>query len=383
MSGRRADDETLELFVSVADTGIGIREEDMDKLFLSFRRLDEAKNKNIEGTGLGISIVQELLKMMGSKLQVASVYGEGSEFSFTLKQKIIDKTPIGNYGEHHSERSNVRPTDIKFVKASRARILAVDDTPMNQQVIRGLLKRNEIVPDLADSGRQCLELAARNFYHIIFLDHMMPEMDGIETLKRLKQLNLSPETKIVVLTANAITGAREQYLSAGFDDYLSKPIDVVALESLIEKYLPAEVIDEVHENVTKEVAEEVGEDEFTLKERARLATICPGIDLSTGLANCMDSKEFYVEMVKEFLSGDKSGELESALTEEDWRDYRVAVHALKSTSLVIGAVEFSELAKAQEFAARDKKIDELKANHAALMSEYRNLRTALTEWLGG
>ena len=390
MSWRRADDETLELFVSVADTGIGIREEDMDKLFLSFRRLDEAKNKNIEGTGLGISIVQELLKMMGSKLQVVSVYGEGSEFSFTLKQKVIDRTPIGNYGEHHSERSSVRPTDIKFVKAARARILAVDDTPMNQQVIRGLLKRNEIVPDLADSGRQCLELAARNFYHIIFLDHMMPEMDGVETLKRLKQLNLSPETKIVVLTANAITGAREQYLSAGFDDYLSKPIDVVALESLIEKYLPAEVIDEVHEdatkhheNVTKEVAEEVGEDEFTSKERARLATICPSIDLATGLSNCMDSKEFYVEMVKEFLSGDKSGELESAFTEEDWRDYRVAVHALKSTSLVIGAVEFSERAKAQEFAARDKKVDELKSNHAALMSEYRNLRTALTEWLGG
>ena len=390
ISGRHADDETFELFVSVADTGIGIREEDMDKLFLSFRRLDEVKNKNIEGTGLGISIVQELLKMMGSKLQVASVYGEGSEFSFTLKQKVIDKTPIGNYGEHRSERSNVRSTDIQFVKAARARILAVDDTPMNQQVIKGLLKRNEIVPDLADSGRQCLELAARNFYHIIFLDHMMPEMDGVETLKRLKQLNLSPETKIVVLTANAIAGAREQYLSEGFDDYLSKPIDVVALESLIEKYLPSEVIGEAHEdatehheNVTNEVAEEVGEDEFSAKERERLATICPGIDLLTGLANCMDSKEFYIEMVKEFLAGDKSDELENALSEEDWRDYRVAVHALKSTSLVIGAVEFSERAKSQEFAARDKKVDELKANHAALMSEYRKLREALTEWVGG
>ena len=383
LSGEQVDDETLELFVSVADTGIGIHAEDMDKLFLSFRRLDEAKNKNIEGTGLGISIVQELLKMMGSKLNVSSVYGQGSEFSFTLRQKIIDKTAIGNYGEHRAERTNSRPADTHFIKAPRARILAVDDTPMNQQVIRGLLKRNEIVPDLADSGKQCLELAARNFYHIIFLDHMMPEMDGIETLKRLKQLNLPPETKIVVLTANAITGAREKYLSEGFDGYLSKPIDVGALEDTIEKFLPPEVLGETHENVTEEVAEEVGEDEFTSKERERLAAICPNIDLATGLSNCMDSKEFYVEMVEEFLAGDKSGELDAALTAEAWQDYRVAVHALKSTSLVIGAVEFSERAKLQEFASRDGKVDVVKANHAALMTEYRQLLENLRVWIGG
>lgn len=403
MNGQQLDDETLELFVSVVDTGIGIREEDLDKLFLSFRRLDEVKNKNIEGTGLGISIVQELLKMMGSKLQVSSVYGEGSEFSFTLRQKIMDKTPIGNYGEHHAEREQKRVTDTDFVRAPKARILAVDDTPMNQKVIKGLLKRNEIVPDLADNGQQCLELAARNFYHIIFLDHMMPEMDGVETLKRLKQMNLSPETKIIVLTANAITGAREKYLQDGFDDYLSKPIDVAALESILAGYLPAEVIassdkpsaTEVHEVVTNEVAEkvadevddeveeEVGEDEFTTKERKRLAKICPSVDLATGLANCMDSKEFYIEMVQEFLKGDRSGELEAAFSEENWREYRVVVHALKSTSLIVGAVKFSERAKAQEFAARDEKADEVKANHAALMSDYKKLRKELSEWIGG
>ena len=214
---------------------------------------------------------------------------------------------------------------------------------------------------------------------------MMSEMDGVETLKRLKQLPLSPKTKIIVLTANAITGAREQYLSEGFDDYLSKPIEISALESLLSKYLPPEAFDETHENVTFEVAEteEVGEDEFTSKERERLAKMCPSVDLVTGLANCMDSKEFYVEMVKEFLTGDKSGELEAALNESDWREYRVVVHGLKSTSLVIGAVEFSELAKTQEFAARDGKIDELKAKHAALMAEYRKLREDLIAWIGG
>ena len=330
--------------------------------------------------------------MMGSKLQVSSVYGQGSEFSFTLRQKILDKTPIGTYGEHHAERENQRQTDTNFVRAPKARVLAVDDTPMNQKVIKGLLKRNLIVPDLADSGLKCLELAAKNFYHIIFLDHMMPEPDGVETLKRLKQMNLSPETKIIVLTANAITGAREKYLQYGFDDYLSKPIDIASLESILGRYLPPEVIEsdkpsEVPEDVTEEVAEtvaeEVGEDEFTAKERARLAKLCPKVDLATGLANCMDSKEFYIEMVKEFLAGDKSGELEEAFNSEDWRDYRVTVHALKSTSLVIGAVEFSNLAKSQEFAARDGKVDDVKANHGELMSEYRNLREELTAWVGG
>ena len=385
MDGRQVDDETFELFVSVADTGIGIREEDLDKLFLSFRRLDEVKNKNIEGTGLGISIVQGLLKMMGSKLRVSSVYGKGSEFSFVLRQKIMDKTPIGNYGERQAERAIQHSPDINFVKAPTARILAVDDTPMNQKVIKGLLKRNGIVPDLAESGRKCLELAAKNFYHIIFLDHMMPEMDGVETLKRLKQMNLSPKTKIIVLTANAITGAREKYLQVGFDDYLSKPIDVAALESIIGKYLPPEVIesDEVAETVNQEITEEVGEDEFTAAERARLAKLCPSIDLATGLANCMDSKEFYVEMVKEFLSGDKGDELETAFRNEDWREYRIAVHALKSTSLVVGAVEFSGRAKSLEFAARDGKVDEVKSNHGALMSEYRKLREELSLWIGG
>ena len=385
MSGRQVDAENLELFVSVADTGIGIREEDLDKLFLSFRRLDEVKNKNIEGTGLGISIVQELLKMMGSKLQVSSVYGEGSEFSFTLRQKIMDATPIGNYGEHHAERENQRAADTNFIRAPKARILVVDDTQMNQKVIKGLLKRNEIVPDLADSGRQCLELAAKNFYHIIFLDHMMPEMDGVETLKRLKKMVLPSETKIIVLTANAITGAREQYLQDGFDDYLSKPIDVAELESILAGYLPPEIIapekSDVPENVAEEV-EEVDEDEFTAKERELLAKICPKIDLATGLANCMDSKEFYIEMVKEFLKGDRSGELESAFVAEDWREYRGIVHALKSTSLVVGAVEFSERAKALEFAARDENADEVKANHAALMNDYKNLRADLSEWVG-
>ncbi|MBR0260482.1 MAG: response regulator [Selenomonadaceae bacterium] len=398
MSGEIIDENYLMLFVSVKDTGIGIRQEDIEKLFESFIRLDETKNKNIEGTGLGISIVKELLLMMNSRLEVSSVYGEGSDFSFRLPQKIIDKTPIGIYGEHHAERKVKHVETQDFIKAPGARILAVDDTSLNLKVINGLLKRNLIVPDLADSGEKCLMYAKKYFYHIIFLDHMMPEMDGVETLKRLKKMNLPAETKIVVLTANAISGAREKYLAWGFDDYLSKPIDVDALENILSKYLPPEIIrgdDEDDDESPAQIEEaellsapppvdeeeETDEDSFSKKERRDFEKICPSIDLDTALSNCMDSKEFFAEMAEEFVATDKTAELEETLAAEDWKDYRIAAHALKSTSLVIGAVNLHEKAKAQEFAARDGKIDALKENHADLIETYKKVREELEEWL--
>ena len=364
MSGEVIDEDNLMLYVSVKDTGIGIRTEDIEKLFQSFIRLDETKNKNIEGTGLGISIVKELLRMMNSHLEVESVYGKGSDFSFRLPQKIIDKTPVGIYGEHHSERSTLS-VEEKFIKAPDAKILAVDDTSMNLKVIKGLLKRNLIVPDLADSGEKCLQLATENFYNIIFLDHMMPEMDGIETLKRLKKMNLPAETKIVVLTANAISGARERYIKWGFDDYLSKPINVDELEGILAKFLPPEITS----------YEEIGDEKKTAQVEEKILS---SIDMEVALTNCMDSEEFFIEMAEEFLVGDKTEELEKFLAAEDWKAYRISAHALKSTSLVIGAVELSEKARAQEFAARDGNIDELKERHDDLMATYKKVREELT-----
>ncbi len=394
MSGEFLGEDNFMLYVSVADTGIGIRQEDIEKLFESFIRLDETKNKNIEGTGLGISIVKELLTMMNSKLEVSSVYGKGSDFWFRLPQKVIDKTPVGIYGEHHSERKFKR-VETNFIKAPAARVLAVDDTVMNLKVINGLLKRNLIVPDVADSGEKCLQFAQKYFYHIIFLDHMMPEMDGVETLKRLREMNLPAETKVIVLTANAISGARERYLAKGFDDYLSKPIDVNALEAILKKYLPPEIIltdeqlakseplkFEQLAQVEPPEVEEVSEDEFSKAERQRFEKFCPSLDLDTGLANCMDSKDFFKELAEEFVTGDKTAELEKNLAAEDWSEYRIAAHALKSTSLVIGAISLSEKAKAQEFAARDGNIDDVRKNHAELLATYKKVREELKGWLG-
>ena len=398
IDGQSVDADTFELYVKVSDTGIGIREEDMDKLFQSFRRLDEERNRNIEGTGLGIAIVQKLLGMMDSRLEVASEYGKGSEFSFKLIQKIIDATPVGNYNERQNNRLN-QDTTKKFLTAEGAKVLAVDDNDMNLKVISGLLKRNKIFPDLAESGKQGIELAKKNFYHIIFLDNMMPGLSGVETFKLMRREKiLSDATSVVMLTASAIAGMREIYLREGFNDYLSKPIEVSELEAILERHLPAELVSFEYEEQKKTSApaetptpEEIvkddsdddiaGEDEFSKRERSKFSATCPDIDLDTGLKYCMDSKSFFVEMLTTFTDGKRADKIQAAFDADDVKNYQILVHALKSTSLSIGANNLSEQARELELAAKENDTAKIKAKHADLMTAYKKVREQLSQWL--
>ncbi|MCR4717968.1 MAG: response regulator [Lachnospiraceae bacterium] len=236
-------EDTVVLNVEVKDTGIGIREEDLDKLFISFQRLDMEKNRSIEGTGLGISIVNKLLKMMDSELKVDSVYGEGSNFHFEIAQKVIDAEEIGKY-EDRLKDSKVSAKSTRYVYAPNAKVLFIDDNNMNLMVAKGLLRRSKIKVDTALSGREGIELIEENHYNIVFLDHMMPKMDGIETLEELKERNMIPsDTVVVMMTANAVVGAKEEYLKAGFEDYLSKPVDVKKLEEMLAKYIPDDLVE--------------------------------------------------------------------------------------------------------------------------------------------
>ena len=233
------DGDNVSLFVSVKDTGIGIKSEDMKKLFESFERIEEIRNRNIEGTGLGMSVVTKLLGMMNSELHVDSIYGVGSEFSFTVSQQVLSDDRIGNYSDRLKKISEEETGAKKELFAPKARVLIVDDNDMNLKVARNLLKLSQIKPDLASSGAECIELMQSNRYDIVFLDHMMPGMDGIETFHRLRDDKLIPEgTKMIILTANAVVGAKEQYISEGFDDYLSKPIEVEALQEKLAAHLP-------------------------------------------------------------------------------------------------------------------------------------------------
>ncbi|MBO4416017.1 MAG: response regulator [Lachnospiraceae bacterium] len=236
--------DSILLKVAVRDTGIGIKKEDIARLFDKFERVDENRNRSIEGTGLGLSITQSLLTMMGSTLKVESVYGKGSVFSFELKQTVRDWKPIGDYNETVRKTLNDQKKYEASFTAPDAKVIIIDDTSMNLLVFKSLLKKTQIQIDTAQSGDEGLYLCDREKYDIIFLDHMMPRKDGIETLRELKAKKDGPNynTPVICLTANAIYGAREHYLETGFNDYLTKPIDPSMLEDMIHRYLPEEKV---------------------------------------------------------------------------------------------------------------------------------------------
>ena len=227
---------------SVTDTGMGIKEEDMDKLFSSFQRLDETKNRNIEGTGLGLNISKELASMMGGDITVESEYGKGSTFTATVELEVIDPTPIEDYVKLLEKAQNSKTEFTPVLFAPNARVLIVDDNEMNLEVITDLIKETEIKVSVASSGQECLDLLRSHRYDIILLDQMMPGLSGIQTLKIINEEHLADATPIIALTADAIVGARDTYIDEGFSDYLSKPVIYSELESIMMKHLNSDLI---------------------------------------------------------------------------------------------------------------------------------------------
>ncbi len=230
----------VDLIVKVADTGMGIKDEDKEKLFKSFQRLDEKRNRSIEGTGLGLHITHKLLEMMEGSIEFESEYGKGSTFVITIPQKVVAAAPIGVFS--HAVRNYLDNIEIEEVGlyAPEARLLVVDDNDMNLEVMEGLLRDTKIKTDLVDSGKGCVEKVSENKYDCILLDQMMPQMSGEDTLKKMIELDILRGTPVVALTADAIIGAKENYLAMGFTDYLSKPVKYDALEMLLKEYIPKE-----------------------------------------------------------------------------------------------------------------------------------------------
>lgn len=230
--------DNAEILFEIADTGMGIKEEDLHKLFEAFERIDEKKNRNIEGTGLGINICVQLLNMMGSSLNVESTYGVGSKFSFVICQKVLDASPIGDYMMIKDDEDQ-KKEDRGLINAPNAKILVVDDTLMNLKVFKGLLKATNISIDEASSGSKALMMTKDVKYDLIFMDHLMPEMDGIEAMQKIKAQTegKNSDTPIIVLTANAIKGAYEEYLGYGFNDALFKPVKLAELNNKLWDYL--------------------------------------------------------------------------------------------------------------------------------------------------
>ena len=380
-------DEQILLVITVRDTGIGIKEEDLGKLFESFTRIEEKRNRNIEGTGLGLNLTKNLVNLMGGEVFAESTYGKGSCFTAKIPQKIADAKPMGDFGKRYQQYLSTSDDDKLSFLAPDAKILVVDDVTMNLKVVEGLLKATKIQIDTAVSGSECLECVKTTPYQMIFLDHMMPEMDGLETLEHMKNLadNPNAQTPVIMLTANAIVGAKEEYIEAGFTDYLTKPIRETELLEMILKYLPEELvcenggqgIEKSQDAQDMEQPEAGGEGAEPLQRLEQLE----GLDVKTGLIYCMNEEDFYIEMLQEFLQADKASQLKHFLAEEDWDNYRTTVHALKSTSLTIGAAHLSGEAKALEMAAKEGNMDYIRSHHDGVMDEYKELTDHLKEIL--
>ncbi len=374
--------DNINLKIKIKDTGIGIKEENIEKLFADFERVDTEKNKDIEGTGLGLAIVNRLIQYMGGRIKVTSEYGKGSTFSVCVPQKIIDRRAIGDY-KMALEAVEISEEGIRtagFV-APTAKILVVDDHEMNLLVLKNLLKESKAQVTTCGSGKECIELMIKNSYDVVFLDHMMPEMDGIETLEQLIKKNLKKDSKIVALTANAIVGVKEMYLSKGFDDYLSKPIDTRNLEKLLLRFIPESKLKEMDapKLVNNNKKESISDGTDVMKGNTDLESNFNYINQTTGLKYSSESKEMYKSFLQIYcdFAQDKIDKLTNTYECKQWQDYVTYVHSVKSTSLNIGGEKLSKLAADIEgqgmkyLDGDESKLDYLLNSHDELMELYQ------------
>jgi CheY-like chemotaxis protein/anti-sigma regulatory factor (Ser/Thr protein kinase) len=384
ISYEKTDEEHICLRFSVKDTGIGMKKEDMELLFSPYKRIEEERNRTIEGTGLGMSITKQLLDLMGSSLQVESEYGYGSVFSFEVSQKVIKWEELGDYTVRFDNATDRNQAYHELFHAPDARILVVDDTEMNLTVMQSLLKKTGIRIDTATSGREALVMAEQTRYDLVFIDHMMPEMDGIETLHHMRESGACKEVLAVALTANAVSGAREMYLEAGFADYLSKPVDGERLERLLADMLPAEKVLSPDTGASPEHSVEISTAAFDSDSEEALEHLMqhlreiPEIDEEAGLKNCGDM-EGYANVLAVFYqtAAPKADEIEELYHNGDLPGYTIKVHALKSSARIIGATELSALAKALEDAGKDENTGFISEHTERLLSMYRNLNEKL------
>lgn len=349
-------DQSIFLQVSVKDTGIGIRAEEQKKLFEAFSQVDGKRNRKIEGTGLGLSICEALVHSMGGTISVQSEYGKGSEFTFVIPQKIIEE----------KEEQRTVP-DMKYeddFSAAGAKILIVDDNLMNLSVAEGLLEPFQMQIDTAQSGAKAISMLEQSTdYNMIFMDHMMPEMDGIETAKRIRSLDgdYYKKVPIVAFSANAVSGVRDMFMENGMDDFLSKPIEIKQMESILRKWL------------------------FKVKSPKESQTsklVIPGIDVEAAI-QCSGTENVFRKLLQVFYDTlpQKVELIQQLEQEEDIEEYIIEVHGLKSAARLIGATELSSQAEYLEHCGKDNNIHEIHEKNPSLLELYNSYKEKLSHFV--
>lgn len=361
---------------NVIDTGIGIKKEDQSKLFEAFQRIDEKNNRNIEGTGLGMSIVNNLLHLMGTKIEVDSVYGKGSDFHFVIEQQVGENSEeIGNF--HYTlEYHNAEEREFNRIEGKDVKMLVVDDNPMNIMVFKNYMNGKGIEIDEAEDGYACIKMIRNKKYDIIFMDHMMPGMDGIETFRKMKTINdnLSAGTPVVMLTANAVSSMKELCKKEGFSGYIVKPIDSGRLMKTVQKLLPDRI---TLVNDTKDASDESFE-----------IPVIDGMD-STIAKMHFSSEDQFIDAVMAFLdlSGHDVQELDNFYREGvlsgECADYRIKVHSMKNSAAIIGLVPLAGMAKVLENAAKKSECDKIIRMHDIFIENWKEITENLDVFRNG
>lgn len=385
VSWKELPKDSMEIYVIVKDTGVGIKEEDIPKLFNAFQRMDSATRSKDDRTGLGLAITQRLIEMMGGKLEVQSIYGLGSAFSFRIVQKIVDRSPLGDFEKQYKDSlRSIEDYHEKFI-APMGRILIVDDNAMNLAVAQGLLKGTRLQIDVASSGEECLELIKRKTYHLICMDHMMPVMDGVQTLHAIRELegNPSRDIPVIALTANAVAGARELYLQEGFQDYLTKPIDADKFENMLIEYLPSNVVYLTNSrNISNEYeqTQEEGDGEFDIRE-SQLYLM--GFNLRNGLRYMGGDKALYGKVLRDFHSilQEKETALKDFLQKGDMPGYTIIVHSLKGNARNVGADDLADEAFELEKMAKAGQLEDVTVRSPILFGMMNTMRNSLRVYL--
>lgn len=372
---RQKNTDKVMLYYEVADTGIGIRKEDQKILFDAFQRVEMDRNRYVEGTGLGLTISQNLVNMMGGVIEVESEYGKGSRFFFTIEQTIIDPTPVSAVN-YNGQKDNVteKEAECLFI-APEAHILLVDDNELNLVVAKELLKPLRMQIDTAENGLQAVKMVRGSQYDLVLMDHMMPVMDGIEAAKAIRAL---PEDKyqklpIIALTANAMVDARKEFLNAGMNGFVAKPIDFARICNQLKLWLPKDLVRDVpKEEAKKLLADDLSDREIQPEDPQM------GFSFEEGVNHC-GSKAALMKTIRIFYRtiDSKANKIEQCLKEGLISDYVIEVHALKSSALLIGAVPLSEAAKELEDYGKQGKTEVLEEKTPDVLTLYRDLKNIL------
>lgn len=365
------DGENGALLIHMEDTGAGIRAEDLPYIFRSYDRLEQGGNRHIEGTGLGLPICQSLTEMMNGQLGVQSTYGQGSDFWVYLPQKVIDPTPCGPY------RGQPRQDDAPFYNSFTAPegvVLVVDDQPLNLKVCQGLLRPYGMEVHTARSGQEALHTITQVWPDLVFMDHMMPDMDGVEVTRRIREMGKKDPyfavLPVVALTANAMKGMKEFFLSNGFSDYISKPVELDALDKALTTWLPEDKqIPTVLPQETPPAQEAPPED---------LAAL-PDIDAAQGIGYCGNAALYRKTLLlfRDQLP-EKLQRIRETFQAETWEDYAIEVHSLKSAVRWVGGMALGDWAERLELATRARDLGPARAETTALLARCQTLLEALS-----